>query len=140
MSDDRNIRAAERQHDLSAEFDKRLTEAATRDAQEAIKLIFLIISGAAVAMLAFIASLASRSGITLANLKAVIHSMYWFITGIVLIAITSVLTYLCNNLYSGHLALQDKAWEHPYIRENPRSKRMLLLAKVLNWSALITGV
>jgi hypothetical protein len=53
MSDDRNIRAAERQHDLSAEFDKRLTEAATRDAQESIKLIFLINSGAAVAMLAF---------------------------------------------------------------------------------------
>jgi hypothetical protein len=33
-----------------------------------------------------------------------------------------------------------KTWEHPYIRENPRSKRMLLWAKVLHWSALTTGV
>ena len=140
MSDDRNIRAAERQHDLSAEFEKRLVEASTRDAQEAIKLIFLMNSGAAVAMLAFIASLASRPGITLLNLKAVVHSLYWFMAGIVLAAVTSLLAYLCNGLYSGHLSLQDKTWEHPYIRENPKSKRMLLWAKALNWSALITGV
>src|SRR6516162_6177922 len=91
MSDDRNIRAAERQHDLSAEFEKRLVEASTRDAQEAIKLIFLMNSGAAVAMLAFIASLASRPGITLLNLKAVVHSLYWFMAGIVLAAVTSLL-------------------------------------------------
>jgi hypothetical protein len=71
---DRNQRAAEREHDLVIDRGTRLTEASTRDTQEAIKLVLLINSGAAVAILAFISTLASRSGITLANLKSVTNS------------------------------------------------------------------
>jgi hypothetical protein len=140
MSDDRNIRAAERQHDLNTDVSKRLVEASTRDAQEAIKIVFIINSGAAVAILAFIATLASRSSITLANLKAVIHSLYWFIGGIIFAATTSVLAYLCNQFYSAHLSSPDKIWEHPYVRENARSRRELRLGRIFNWIALGLGV
>ena|SRR5208282_2808849 len=110
---DSNLRAAERQHDLNTDLSKRLVEAATRDAQGAIKIVFLINSGAAVAILAFIASFAARSGITLTNLKPVIHSLYWFIGGIVLAGLTSLFAYICNSLYSSHLLELDKIW-HPY--------------------------
>jgi hypothetical protein len=137
---DRNLRAAERQHDLNSDLSKRLVEASTRDAQEAIKIVFLINSGAAVAILAFIASLAARSSTTLPNLKAVIHSLYWFIGGIIVAAITSVFAYVCNSLYSSHLSRLDKIWEHPYVRENAGSRRMLRWAQVFNWSALALGV
>jgi hypothetical protein len=140
MSDDRNIRAAERQHDLNTDLSKRLIEASTRDAQEAIKIVFIINSGAAVAILAFIATLASRSSITLANLKAVIHSLYWFTGGIIFAAITSVLAYLCNQFYSAHLSSLDKIWKHPYVRENARSQRELRLGRIFNWIALALGV
>jgi hypothetical protein len=61
---DRNQRAAERAHDLANDLGKRLIEASTRDAQEAIKVVVLVNSGAAVAILAFIGTLASRKGIT----------------------------------------------------------------------------
>jgi hypothetical protein len=73
---DRNQRAAERQHDRIDDLDKRLTEASTRDAQEVIKVVLLINGGGAVAILAFIGALASRTGITLANLKAITSSLY----------------------------------------------------------------
>jgi hypothetical protein len=136
---DRNLRAAERQHDLNTDLSKRLVEASTRDAQEAIKIVFLINSGAAVAILAFIASLAARSGITLATLKAVTHSLYWFIGGIIFAGITSVFAYICNSLYSSHLSRLDKIWEHPYVRENAGSRRMLWWAQFFNWSALTLG-
>jgi hypothetical protein len=138
---DRNVRAAERQHDLNTDLSKLLVEASTRDAQEAIKIAFLINSGAAVAILAFIASLAARSCITtLANLKAVIHSLYWFIGGIILACITSVFAYICNSLYGSHLDRLDKIWEHPYVRENAGSRRMLRWAKGFNLCALALGV
>jgi hypothetical protein len=75
---DRNQRAAERQHDRIVDLGNRLTEASARDAQEGIKVVLLVNSGAAVAILAFIGTLASRSGITLANLKAITSSLYWF--------------------------------------------------------------
>ncbi len=54
-----NIRAAEREHDLTNDIGKRLLDASLRAAQEAIKIAFLINGGAAVAILAFIAGLAS---------------------------------------------------------------------------------
>jgi hypothetical protein len=41
-------RAAERAHDLTNDLGKKLTEASTRDAQEAIKVILLVNSGAAI--------------------------------------------------------------------------------------------
>src|SRR5712671_73853 len=94
---DRNQRAAEREHDLVIDRGTRLTEASTRDAQEAIKLVLLINSGAAVAILAFISTLASRSGITLANLKAVTNSPYWFTEGSVFAGLTAGFAYLSSN-------------------------------------------
>jgi hypothetical protein len=97
---DRNQRAAEREHDLVIDRGTRLTEASTRDTQEAIKLDLLINSGAAVAILAFISTLASRSGISLANLKSVTNSPYWFTEGSVFAGLTAGFAYLSNSKYA----------------------------------------
>jgi hypothetical protein len=134
---DRNRRAAERQHDLVDDLGKRLTEASTRDAQEAIKVALLINSGAAVAILAFISTLASRSSITLANLKAITNNLYWFMGGIISSGITAACAYLSNILYAGHLMRRDKLWEHPYVKENAGSQRMLRGAIFSNWLGLL---
>jgi hypothetical protein len=137
---DRNQRAAERQHDRIDDLGKRLTEASTRDAQEGIKVVLLVNSGAAVAILAFIGTLASRSGITLANVKAITSSLYWFSGGIISSVVTAVFAYLSNSLYAGHLSAMDKVWEHPYVRENVKSRRMLRWAKGFNWAGLILAI
>jgi hypothetical protein len=134
---DRNQRAAERQHDQVNDLGKTLTEAYVKDAQEAIKVILLINSGAAVAILAFISTIAARSGITLTNLKAVTNSLHWFTWGIVSSGVTAAFAYLANSLYAGHLSAMDKIWEHPYVRENAKSRRMLRWAKFFNWSGFI---
>ena len=134
---DRNQRAAERQHDMVDDLGKRLTEASARDAQEAIKIALLVNSGAAVAILAFISTLASRSGVTLANLKAVKNSLYWFTGGIISSGVTAAFAYLSNSFYAAHFFAQDKVWEHPYLRENTRSRRMLRWGKLFNWGGFI---
>jgi hypothetical protein len=134
---DRNQRAAERQHDSIEDLGNRLTEASTRDAQEAIKVVLLINGGGAVAILAFIGALASRTGITLVNLKAITSSLYWFSGGIISSGFTAAFAYLANSLYAGHLSAMEKVWEHPYVRENVKSRRMLRWALGFNWAGLI---
>jgi hypothetical protein len=97
----------------------------------------LINSGAAVAILAFISTLASRSGITLANLKAVTNSLYWFTGGIVSAGFTGGFAYLCNSRYANYFFTIDKIWEHPYLKQNAKSQRALRWARFFNWAGLI---
>lgn len=134
---DRNQRAAERQHDLIDDLGKRLTEASVRDAQEAIKIALLINAGAAVAILAFISSLASRASFTLANLEAMTNSLYWFLGGIILSGMTAAFAYVSNSLYAASFLEKDKLWEHPYVKENTRSLRNLRRARYFNWVGFI---
>jgi hypothetical protein len=133
---DRNQRAAERAHDLANDLGKRLIEASTRDAQEAIKVVVLVNSGAAVAILAFIGTLASRKGITLGNLKAVTQCLNWFTAGIICGMVAGACAYLCNNGYAAYFFAKDPVWEHPYVKENNRSIRTLRYARCLNWLGL----
>ena len=137
---DRNQRAAERQHDSIEDLGKRLTEASTRDAQEAIKVVLLINGGGTVAILAFIGALASRTGITLANLKAITSSLYWFSGGIISSGVTATFAYLANTMYAWHLSLIDKVWAYPYVRENVKSRRMSRWAKGFHWAGLILAI
>lgn len=133
--DDRNIRAAERAHDLSNDLGKQLTEASTRDAQEAIKVALLINSGAAVAILTFISSLASKT--SLGDLKPITNCLYWFAGGVVAAGVTSAFAYLANSLYSGNHFDQTKTWKHPYLIETAKSKRKFWWAKFFNWGGVI---
>jgi len=130
-----NQRAAERAHDHSNDLGKRLVDASARDAQEAIKVVLLINGGAAVAILAFMGSIVSKGGYSIAELKSVSHSLYWFIAGIVGAGVTSGCAYFCNSYYSGsHLnALKD--WTHPYVHPTPLSSKYLRAARYLNWVA-----
>jgi hypothetical protein len=57
--------------------------------------------------------------------------------GIVSSGVTAVFAYLANSLYAGHLSATDKTWEHPYLRENAKSRRMLHWAKLFNWAGFI---
>lgn len=134
---ERNLRAAERAHDLANDLGMRMNEASARDAQEAIKIALLINGGAAVAMLAFIAGIVGRTNIGLSDLGSVAHSLFWFAGGIVLAGITAACAYLANGLYSANQFEQDRVWEHPYVRPNERSQRMFWWARFFNWSGFI---
>jgi hypothetical protein len=135
---DRKLREAERAHDLVNDLGKRMTEAACRDAQEAIKVALLINGGAAVAILAFISTM-GRNGFSLPDLRAVSNSLFYFAGGIVSAGITAAFAYLANGLYAGNFFEQEKYWVHPYVKENPRSKRMLWWARFFNWAGFILG-
>ena len=134
---ERNMRAAERAHDLANDLGMRMNEASARDAQEAIKIALLINGGAAVVILAFIAGIVGRTNISLSDLRSVAHSLFWFAGGIVLAGITAACAYVANSLYSANQFEQDRIWEHPYLRHNERSRRAFRWARFFNWLGFI---
>jgi hypothetical protein len=76
-----NLRAAEREHDQRTELDRQLNEATQRDAQAVIRIVLLLNGGAAIAVLAFAGSLASKASYTLPQLGGVIYNSIWFVLG-----------------------------------------------------------
>jgi hypothetical protein len=134
---DRNIRAAERAHDNVNALARIAAEASTKDAQEAIKISFLINGGATVAVLAFLSTFATKPGITAADLRVIAHSLFWFIAGIIFAGITAAIAYLTNSLYAGNFLDQERVWEHPYVKETTSSKRKFRWARRFNWIGFI---
>jgi hypothetical protein len=67
------IRAAKRAHDLTKEYELTIIDAATHDAQEAVKIALAINGGAAIAVLALIST---KSADILAKLFPITYSLF----------------------------------------------------------------
>src|SRR4051812_39835989 len=91
---DREMRAAERAHDRSKGYQLKLLDAATRDAQEAMKVALAINGGAAVAVLTFSGAVAYKGGIGLAYLIYAMISLGLFAAGVLLAAHCSMRLFL----------------------------------------------
>jgi len=136
--DELNRRAAERAHDHSNDLGKRLIDASWKDAQEAIKIVLLINSGAAIAILSLMTGLVSpaRGGFALHDLRRLSISLYWFVAGVVAAGLSQMVAYLCNSLYSGGHLQSQKTWQHPFTEETDKSKKYFRLARQLNWGGI----
>ncbi|GEM_PF-2621010 len=136
---ERNIRAAERAHDLENDIGKRLIDGAMRDAQEVMKALLLLNSGSAVALLAFIGAVVSKEIDSLGDLKPIIYCISWFLVGTVFAALTAGSAYFANTLYARARLILDKTWDHPYVIENRKSKKAQWWALFFNWAGVITA-
>src|SRR5882724_3142006 len=87
------IRAGERAHDINKEYELTLINAATRDAQEAMKVALAINGGAAIAVLAF---MSTKDIDLLTKLFPIIYSLIWFAAGVIFAALTAGSAYLSN--------------------------------------------
>src|SRR5437016_1671579 len=100
-ADEIRRRVAERAHDQSHELAKLLNEAATRDAQGAIRILLAINGGAAVALLAFTGGLVARSTVSMANIAETVANLKWFALGVITSAFAAAMAYLTNLCYAG---------------------------------------
>lgn len=132
-----SIRAAERAHDRIRAYELKLIEAATRDAQEAIKVALAINGGAAVAILAFTGAIAYRAGVRLDELKYVLIALGCFAVGVVFAAATAACAYFSNSLYSAWHGAKKLDWKHPYVHETKHSQRFFRWARRTNWVAVL---
>jgi hypothetical protein len=131
------IRAAERAHDLTKEYELTIIDAATRDAQEAVKVAVAINGGAAIAILAFVST---HNADYLAKLFPIAYSLFWFAAGVIFAALTAGCAYLSNSFYAaGHRALR-RTFAHPFLEETEGSKNRFEWARRFNLAGIILAI
>lgn len=140
---DINQRAAERAHDQKTEFARQLNDAAMRDAQAVIRIVLLLNGGAAIAVLAFGGSLASKTSYPLAQLGGVISNSLWFVFGALSTAFAAAFAYLTNGCYAATWASTAPVWSYPYLEVTKKSKwyeRAAWLFHILAVVTIIVGI
>jgi hypothetical protein len=131
------IRAGERTHDINKEYELTLLNAATRDAQEAMKVALAINGGAAIAVLAF---MSTKNPDILAKLFPIFCSLFWFAGGVIFAALTAGCAYLSNSLYAVSYRAQRRTFEYPFVEETDLSKSREKLATGFALAGIILAI
>lgn len=146
MSDDDHARwkyeidrdHAQRAHDRNSELFDTANAAAIKSAEEAIKAGILMNGGSSVAMLAFIGTLASKDQLVAQQITLLAKPMICFASGVVAAVVCACFAYLTNIAVARVLSSHVAAWEHPYVKEGPKSKRHRITAIALRWIAMFS--
>jgi hypothetical protein len=105
-------------------------EATIKSAENVIRIMLLINGGAAVSVLAFVGSLASKDRQPADHLYAVAGSLVWFALGAASSGISAICSYLTNISY----LIADKQLhslsDPPYIWPTSKSKRWRLVGRI----------
>ena len=105
-------RAAERAHDMVDDYCRQVNEATIQSGQNTLRMTMLINGGAAVAVLAFLGSLAGK--VDMDQVSRLASTIVWFASGVAASVVGMAAAYFTN--YS-HVSLgqsRDKVWEAPY--------------------------
>jgi predicted DCC family thiol-disulfide oxidoreductase YuxK len=121
-ADEVRRREAERAHDQASEDSKLLNEAATRDAQGAIRVLLAVNGGSAAALLAFSGGLLARSNLPLVSIGEVVANLKWFAGGLIASTVSAIMAYLTNFCYASVAANRRRSWQHPYVHCTSRAQ------------------
>lgn len=126
---------AKRAFDRNDQMHDELLNASLNSGREALKAALLLNGGACIALLGFLASIASReaSRTSLMLIAPAKVGLGWFAAGAFFAALGAGLAYICNSLYAGATADLDKKFQHPYLFENASSIRKQWWAVLINW-------
>jgi hypothetical protein len=131
---------AERAHDQHHEEWSSRNRAAVDAAQLALRSAILVNGGAAVALLAFIGSLAAQGRVGASEIGAVANSLLWFAGGVAFALLATLAAYIVNLLRADSVAAKKPIWDHPWVSPTPRSTRLLSAARVLHVLAILVGL
>jgi hypothetical protein len=140
MTEALNRRAAERAHDELNDFIKQNNDAAIKSGETALKTMVFVNGGTAVALLAFLGTLAAKDKVTIAQLEPVASSLLWFVAGVAT-GVGGLLLAYFTNLNMAKLAdSQTRTWQHPYIESGPITPRLDCITSVVHGLAIIAGI
>jgi hypothetical protein len=137
------LRQAERAHDRNDQMADIFNQSADKNSQAAIRMVLAINGGAAIALLAFIGGLASRTNLDLRQLSIVTYQLKWFVFGVLLSGVAAASAYVTTYCGAGDRLLRDYTWDNPYVLENRKSRRfrhMRLGFHLLGFISAIAGL
>jgi hypothetical protein len=106
---------AYRVHDQAEQFYNSINERSIASAELVLRTCILINGGAAVAVLAFLGSLVSKSSNIFGRLTPVTESLVKFAIGIAAAVAAMGVSYGVHYLVGMHVRSQERLWEHPFI-------------------------
>jgi hypothetical protein len=109
-------RDAERAHDKQTEFFNQVNKATIDTSFLALRTSVLINGAAAVAVLAFLGSLASSDKVPLTQLASIANSLKSFAWGVVAAALAMLSAYLTNYTITCRLVTQERTFKYPYLK------------------------
>lgn len=123
MTDEDKVRREDalRAHDSIMERVKDNNRAAIEGANIALKGLVGVNGGAVIALLGFIATLASSEEGRSLSVQALVQPLTYFAWGVVLAIGASIAAYLTNFSY-GSAGVRLLTWEHPYSQDTGGSK------------------
>ncbi len=133
---EQKLRAAERAHDRETKLEDMFNENADRHAQAVIRIILVLNGGAAIALLAFVGALASRSTILLLEVGGISRHISRFIFGVIASSVAAMLAYATNFAYTASARFRVNNWEWPYVAETHRSRLLLYTG----WAIHLLGI
>ena len=131
---------ARRAHDRADGFFEQVNEAAIKNGESAFRACLLINGGAAVSVLAFIGSLASKDVIGVSQLAAVANSLILFALGVVAAVVGMALSYFVNYLTAEQARSFAHIWEHPWVVPGKNTGFLGRLKAVLHVITVLVGV
>ena len=137
MNEDSERNAAQRAHENLTEFTRQNFEAAFKSGQIALRSVVLVNAGAAVAVLFFLGTIATK--VAVVQMSVVAHSLIWFVAGITcgLVALTSA--YL-TNLYDAKVGTSvNQTWVYPYSQPGHDTSYFVRLSRVVHIVAILAG-
>ena len=131
------IAAAQSSHKDEGEFAKAVNRAAVDSGIEAIKAILLINGGSAVAMLAFVGTLATKA-------QAPVHfapALTIFAVGVFFAVSAAGAGYFTNLSIANTSNYLKREYQEPFLRDTPKSKQHAGIGEVCRWlSVLFAGL
>ena len=116
---DRDI--AQRYHDRNDSEFRFHNQCTVEIGQTAVRSVFLINGGAAVAVLAFLSGLVGSE--QLVDLQGVSKALWWFALGVALAALSSCSAYFANFCNASRVGHRTQRYEYPYVEETEESEQ-----------------
>jgi hypothetical protein len=126
-------RIAEREHDVALGRTQAIEEAALTELNNALRALFLLNGGAAVAILAFLGGLVGRDQIGHLELAVVARTLIWFAIGVVLSTLASLAAYSANIAQANAAWAGERQYDPPYFQNTDLSNQRYAAATVWQW-------
>jgi hypothetical protein len=137
MVEDLDRKTAERAHENLTEFIRQNYQAAYQSGQAALRMIVLVNSGAAVAVLFFLSTVAAR--VSVAQIALVASSLIWFVAGISFGLLALTCAYLTNLLDANVGTSLSQTWQYPYSQPGRYTTYFLRLSRAAHALAIAAG-
>lgn len=122
-----------REHEDHLERTKHSSEIAIQYSSSAIRLIFLMNGGAAVAVLAFLSSSAELAN----EPTAAVRALTCFASGVVAAACASAGSYFSQTAFTLSLRNYEMSWDHPYTRPTSVSEKFATLGVLFQAASVL---